>query len=220
MEPSIVFSGDSILVNILSTKFNDMASANKAENPSLPKVLLTKKVKDTVMEVNQYIECLLADCTPSLLQCVHLLYAAAATVADLIQQPQSGDQLSQGSWRLRLERKIQSLRRDLSRLVAGGFPPSGSPKLLYLLTGLHRKYHVSSACSFQVAIETLKQKITSYAARLRRYQQRSLRYWQNKCFQRDEKRFYSKLLDDNNTKLQPPDLGIILEINISETVSG
>jgi len=92
-------------------------------------------------------------------------------------------------------------------LVAGGFPPSGSPKLLYLLTGLHRKYHVSSACSFQVAIETLKQKITSYAARLRRYQQRSLRYWQNKCFQRDEKRFYSKLLDDNNTKLQPPDLG-------------
>ena len=73
VEPSIVFSGDSILVNILSTKFNDMASANKAENPSLPKVLLTKKVKDTVMEVNQYIECLLADCTPSLLQCVHLL---------------------------------------------------------------------------------------------------------------------------------------------------
>ena len=65
-----------------------------------------------------------------------------------------------------LTKLIQNLRSDISHLVAGGLPPSGSRRLLHLLTGLHCKYIVSSLCSFQVATEMLKQKITGYAARL------------------------------------------------------
>ena len=187
--PSIVFErveGNSAVLDAFSRKYNEISSANRAERPCLPRILVTKKFNDIVSEVNECMKCLLTESTPSLLQCVHLLYAAAATVADLLHLPQSKGQHSQGYWRLRLERTIQDLRRDLSRLVTGGIPPSGSRRFLYVLSDLHCKYHVSSVCSFQVAVETLKQKITSYAARLRRYQQRSQRHWQNKCRMRKD----------------------------------
>ena len=114
---------------------------------------MTKLFNDTVSEVNACIQCLLADLTPSLLQCDHLLYAAAATVDDLLHQPQPSGKHSRGSWKLRLEMTIWDLRRDLSRLVVGGFPPCGSRKLLYRLSGLHCKYGITSLYSFQVAME-------------------------------------------------------------------
>ena len=90
---------------------------------------MTKKFNDIVSEVNECMKCLL---TPSLLQCVHLLYAAAATVADLLHLPQSKGQHSQGCWRLQLERTIQDLRRDLSRLVS----PFWKPQILVCIVRL------------------------------------------------------------------------------------
>ena len=130
-EPSIVI--DTVALRTLSNKFAEVASASGAEGPCLPKISVTKLFNDTVSEVNVCIQCLLADLTPSLLQCVHLLYAAAATIADLLHQPQPSDRHPGGSWKLRLEMIIRNLRRDLSRLVAGEFPPCGSRRLLYLL---------------------------------------------------------------------------------------
>ena len=56
-------------------------------------------------------------------------------------------------------------------------------------------------------IETLKQRITSYAARLRWYNCHLLRYQQNLLFQKNDKKFYSQLLTPVNThNLQSPDL--------------
>ena len=40
-EPSIVFSGNSVIFNALSNKFNELRSSNKTENPYLLKVLVT-----------------------------------------------------------------------------------------------------------------------------------------------------------------------------------
>jgi len=206
-EPAIVFSGDTASLGILSDKFDKLTIEHNTENSSLPKLSsVSKRFNEVAVEVNECLKCLLEGCTPSLLQCVHLLYAAAATVADLLHQAPSRSRQSQGSWKYRLNRRIRTLRGDLSRLVAGGFPPSGSHRLLYLLSGLHCKYNISSVSSFQVATEKLKQKITSYASRLRRYQQRSQRYFQNRRFQRNEKRFYSQLLEDSDAKFTPPEL--------------
>ena len=159
--PSIVFErveGNSAVLDALSSKYDGISSANRAESRCLPRISVTKKFNDIVSKVTECMKCLLTESTPSLLQCVHLLYAAAATVADLLHLPQSKGQRSQGCWRLRLERTIQDLRWDLSRLVTGGFPPSGSCRFLYVLSCLHCKYHISSVCSFQVVVETQKQK--------------------------------------------------------------
>ena len=50
---------------------------------------MNKNLNETADAVNECKKCLLV---------VHLLYAAAATVADLLNQPQLRDQHSQGSW--------------------------------------------------------------------------------------------------------------------------
>ena len=168
--PSIVILGDSVVSRTLSNKLAELLWKSGTERLCLPRVTVNKLLDDTVSAVNECVEHLLVESpAPSLLQCVHLLYAAATTVAELVRQPQSSRHHSGGSWRTRLEKAIQDLRRYLSRLVSGGFPPCGGRRLLYLLAGLHRKYCITSVYSFQVGVETLKQKVSSYATRLRKY---------------------------------------------------
>ena len=101
--------------------------------PCLPRVTISKSVKDLVDNVNDSLERVLENCDPSLQQCVqvHLLYAAAATVSTLL--PGSQARRSNKSWKLRLESNVTRLRGDLSRLLAGGFPPTGSKKLMHKL---------------------------------------------------------------------------------------
>jgi len=65
---------------------------------------MTKRFNEMAVEANECARCLLLGCTPSLLQCVHLLYATAATVADLLHQLPFRGQHSQGSWKSRLEK--------------------------------------------------------------------------------------------------------------------
>ena len=81
-----------------------------------------------------------------------------------------------------------SLLRDLSRLLTGGFPPTASGrKLMHKLRQLHSKHRITSLSGFCVVIETLKQKISSCAAKLSKYKSGLLRLWQNKLFRQNEK---------------------------------
>ena len=98
------------------------------------------------------------------------------------------------------------LRRDLSRLVAGGYPPQGGRRLLHKLCHLYSKFAIVSDSTFSVAVETLKQRVSSFATRLRRYKIRLQRYWQNTSFQRNERKFYSELLQSKHDGLKPPEL--------------
>ena len=101
------------------------------------------------------------------------------------------------------------LRGDLSHLLAGGFPPTGGKKLMHKLRQLHSKHHITSLIGFSVVIESLKQKISSYAARLRKYKSRLLRQWQNKLFRQNEKKFYSELLKDKDEVYPSPNLAAL-----------
>jgi len=55
-------------------------------------------------------------------------------------------------------------------------------------------------------VETLKQRVTCIAARLRKYKNRLLRRWQNSLFCRNERAFYANLKKETCEKLSPPNL--------------
>ena len=50
--------------------------------------------------------------------------------------------------------------------------------------------------TFLTAVETLKQKVTSLGTRIRRYQTRLFRFWQNNTFRRNQKLFYCNFCSD------------------------
>jgi len=147
---------------------------------------------------------MLADHSPSLLECDQLLFAAALTVVELA-SPNSST-TKKCAWRQRLESQIMELRRDISRLVAIGYPPSPTRRLNHLAKYLFSRYHITSLASYQIAVETLKQRITCVAARLRKYKLRLLRQWQNSLFSRNERAFYANLQKSSSKELIPPDI--------------
>ena len=129
-----------------------------------------------------------------------------ATVLALRPEVESRGSNAGRSWQQRLEAKITALQRDLSRLIAGGFSLQGSRSLLHELRRLYSKYDNVSAIRFSTAVETLKQHISSFATRLRRYKARLQRYWKNISFQCNENKFYSDLLWSNHDGLKSPEL--------------
>ena len=81
-----------------------------------------------ITDVDSCVARVLGGSTPSLLHCVYLIHAAVATLQPKVESRSHG---TRGSWRQRLETKIAALRRDLSRLIAGGYPPRGGRRLLH-----------------------------------------------------------------------------------------
>ena len=77
--------------------------------------------------------------------------------------------------------------------------------VVYSLQHLHSKYNITSLFDFTILMETLKQKVSSYAARLQQYKTRLLRHWQNLLFRQDEKKFYSELLGGKDVDQKPSD---------------
>ena len=147
----------------------------------------TKATLDRVTNLNDCLKRVLVHSSPSLRQSMHLLYAAAIIVCTML--PRSSARQSNNSWKSHLEDKISNLRQNSSCLFAGGFPPTGSQKLLHKLRYLHSKYHIRSSFEVSTVVESLKQSITSCATRLRKYKVRLLRLWQNKLFRQNDKKW-------------------------------
>ena len=126
-------------------------------------------------------------------------YAASLAVVRLSGQrfDGGGRRNDRGAWKVRLESQIQKLRGHLSQLLAIHQSPSLTARLRHLKSSLFRLYHIVDTPSFLIAVETLKQRITCLAARVRRYQTRLLRFWQNKTFRRNQKLFYRNLGTDS-----------------------
>ena len=90
----------------------------------LPQFIPTKATLDRVTNLNDCLKRVLEHSSPSLKQCMHLLYAAAITVCTML--PRSSARQSNNSWKSHLEDTISTLRQNSSWLFAGGFPPTGS----------------------------------------------------------------------------------------------
>ena len=197
---------DNVINRTLANKFTELSSADIAALPRLPRVSITKSLQSIITDVDSCVAHVLSGFTPSLLHCVYLIHAAVATVMELQSKVESRSHNTRGSWRQRLESKIAALQCDLSQLVAGGYLPWGGRHLLHELCHLYSKFAIVSESTFSVAVETLKQQVSSFATHLRRYKIRLQRYWQNTLFQRNESKFYSELLQSKHDGLKPPEL--------------
>ena len=96
-------------------------------------------------------------------------------------------------WKRRMKSKIQMLRGEISKLERSRSNPSLK---LRGLTQIRKKYFVKKGLN--VVIEEVKQRVTSKAEKLRRYEQRVQQYRQNRMFEYDQKKLYKELDADSS----------------------
>jgi len=162
----------------------------------LPKLIENKTVKKWLCLVNKCLHLCMQNQSISFTQCNCLVYAGSMAVAKLSDQCTNRERTSgkgRGAWKDRLESQIQKLRGHVSQLLAINEASLLTARLKHLKLYLFKLYRIADGTSFSIAVETLKQRITSLAARKRRYQERLLRFWQNNTFRRNQKLFYRNL---------------------------
>ena len=100
---------------------------------------------------------------------------------------------------------LSEVYRHLSQLEATYKSTVLSSHLQRIKAKLFRIYHIIDQPSFLIAIETLKQRITAFATRLQKYQERLLCQWQNHTFCSNQKAFYHHLCQDDSGHAGVPD---------------
>ena len=109
-------------------------------------------------------------------------------------------------WKRRLENKIKELRKDLSQLEASKDRDISNFRHW---ERLERKYSITVK-RLNAVTEELKQRITTIAAKVRRYQRRVNSYRQNRLFENNQRQFYRDLdrdkerFDDDQPNWKPP----------------
>lgn len=162
---------------------------------ALPRVCETPTTRHWLTIVNDCINRVFLCSNLSLMQCDCLVYAGALTVVKLsgLSDKSRGGRCKKNGWRVRLESKIQNMRGHLSQLVAICQSTVLSVHLQRVKFKLFRIYHITDRLSLLSIIETLKQRITAFAGRLRKYRKRLQRHWQNRTFCSNQKTFYRRL---------------------------
>ena len=170
-----------------------------AERQALPKLIDNKVGKKWLHMMNKCIDECVQKRIISISQCDCLIYAGAMAVIRLSGQhvEKGGRRGRQDVWKLRLESQIKKFRKHISQLLAIHQSPVLTARLRHLKAHLFKLYHIMDNPTFLIAIETLKQKVTSLATRIRRYQTRLLRFWQNNTFRRNQKVFYRSFSPDS-----------------------
>jgi hypothetical protein len=129
-----------------------------------------------------------------------IAYATAKVItAELgLKVMQKSQEKKEPMWKIRIQTKISRLRRDLSQMEMW---KAGVLKNKQVQDRLNTKYWANAKGHAAVA-EELKQRITAQAEKLQRYQKRIDQFRQNRDFQYDQRRLYSRL--QGETHSDPP----------------
>ncbi|XP_063897007.1 uncharacterized protein LOC135118563 [Helicoverpa armigera] len=185
---------------------------NPTDRPYIPKQKTSKKLAQIVDFINRSIlpEYITADQN---FEMTHTITYCAAYTAAVCNGAKIRDsyvllnptQKRIPAWQKRLEKKIDALRRDISRMTeyAKG---TRSNRLILLIDTIKNKYRIHSQheepnLSNEDFLDTLKQKLNAASSRLKRYVTCTLRKKQNSLFVNNEKIFYRTLSTNtqNNT---------------------
>jgi len=102
------------------------------------------------------------------------------------------------AWKIRLQRKVDLLRRDVNKLqsvrIGGGRLPN------HLIT----RYQIFTSHSIEEALEIAKQKLLAMSSRLTRYIKRSNFYHHNKLFKSNRTKFYRSVCDSQSNEHHSP----------------
>ena len=108
-------------------------------------------------------------------------------------------------WKVRIERKIQLLRREADILKASLDRRVRRGEAVAFLNDVMKKYLVDgsrdgiAACLFKI-----KNKISAMAGKIRSYELKRKAKEQNELFRKDKKRFYRSVFEDSKAIADPP----------------
>ena len=130
----------------------------------------------------------------------NLIQAASSLVGELLgAKKPTGKPKQEPWWKRRIEKDIDSSKR--SPVIESWFYGKWKNRSKTKMDSLNKKYHLKKL-GFMNAIETIRQRVSAKATKVRRYNNRCQQFQQNKLFQNDQTRFY-RSLEDNSRKRDP-----------------
>ena len=109
-------------------------------------------------------------------------------------------------WKKRLENKIMGLRKEADILSAYLENKIRREEAQNFLESVVRKYRIDgSRASIMKTLFLVKENISVFACRIRRYEKRLKSRIQNETFRKDKKAFYRSIFEDSNKVEVPPD---------------
>ena len=193
-------SGDlKVAFNQIRVCLSEMGTLDLTPRQSLPRLVHNKVAKKWLCLVNMCVDKCIQKHIISFSQCDCLVYAGSLAVVQLSGQciDRNGRRSNRGAWKVRLESQIKKCRSHVSQLLAIHRSTSLTARLQHMKSYLFKLYHIVDIPTFLIAVETLKQRITSLATRVRRNQTRLLRFWQNNTFRRNQKLLYCNFRSDS-----------------------
>ena len=122
--------------------------------------------------------------THSIKKTNELFYAGAAVVTNRLGvKVNKAAERKEPTWKRRLQNKIKELRKNLSQFESSKDKEVSNARHWQTL---ERKYSIRGKI-LGVTIEELKLRIAAIAAKVRRYQERVVRFRQNKMFQNNQR---------------------------------
>lgn len=184
-----------LLANI--TKWKNITATNRN---TLPRLNIRKNTYSLIDITNTHILPEICNNVRTLEHLHLIVYATATTILQLNGQEIHENILTHNrkkpKWQVRIENKINSLRKDIGRLTQYD-KGNRSKRILKHVKQIMEK----EPRTITEAIDTHKQKLSAYAARLRRYNETRQRRIENNTFYKSQKKFYRQLTphDEPNT---------------------
>ena len=142
--------------------------------------------------------------TDNLTETNRLMYAVAVVASEELgfkvrQVPSAMKTVQQPKWKVRLQRKIDELRRETSQLeqLRKGKLTDRDVKMK-----LTHKYHLFNRSYAEVS-EDLRQRITATSKKITRYEKRVQQFQQNRLFTTDQKKVFQQISGEEVTFNQP-----------------
>ncbi|KAL0867793.1 hypothetical protein ABMA27_008500 [Loxostege sticticalis] len=198
------------LEELLTDALTQFAPTDPATRPKLPKLKTNRKLFQLVGIFNEHILHKFYSPDSDLTHIHTLIYCTAFVISKQLgfkmheensQQHRRRDFQRKPAWKIRLENDITKLRADIGRLTQyinnnRSTKVVKAVELIFKNVKLHTRHEKDNARPEEY-LDTLKQKLTLKAHRLKRYNKALTRKEDNKMFAANEKGFYRSL---NNNK--------------------
>ena len=148
------------------------------------------------------------------LSCINTMYAVAAVITFVEGQELACDGAGGGSgkkkevvpkWKVRLERRVENLRKEADILRAFLDRRIKSVKANAFVSSVMKKYGIDgSKAATEATLFSIRNQISAIACKIRRFVVQTKAKQQNKLFANDKKKFYRSIFEDGNNVVNPP----------------
>ncbi|XP_044766219.1 uncharacterized protein LOC123322341 [Coccinella septempunctata] len=182
------------------------------KRPKIQKIQLNTAAKNSIRAIDSALREIIQNAMDFEDLC-HKVYCAAITANLIVQTEKKGGEQNQQPrkppWEERLEKRIASLRKEISIIHLYMNNEKVSNRVHRKLGEYIRKIKLKERdahykTKLRTHLEKLKQKIAALGNRLRRYHKRTQRYQQNNQFTNNQKMFFRKIDQKNNGKNEKP----------------